>query len=115
MIGDLGEQLRQELEGVEPMGSGRGARELVGDEPNGVAPGLVHEPFEGDGGSGGVARQLQDAVGVVGLEPDAVVDVEAGVGPREHRAGVGLGEQIPTQELSQDGAAEGSVRTTISW
>ena len=37
--------------------------------------------------TGGVAGELEHAEGVIGLEPDAVVDVKAGVLPGEHEPG----------------------------
>ena len=81
-------------------------------EPHLVAGGQVLELWRGDGGAGSVAGQLQEAERVVGFEADAVVDVEAGVGPGEHGAGVVLAQEIAPDELSQHGSTE-SLREDV--
>jgi hypothetical protein len=72
-----------------------------------VLLGKILQALESHGGAGGVAGELEDAVDVIGFEPDGVVDVKPGVGPGEHRAGVVGGEELAADELAQYGPAEG--------
>jgi hypothetical protein len=106
-VGDMRQQAGEELEGGEVVGAGGRPVALVGGESDGVLVGQVLQPLERDGGARGVAGELEDALGIVGFEPDGMVDVEAGVGLSEHGARVIGGEELATDELAQHSAPEG--------
>jgi lipoyl(octanoyl) transferase len=103
----VGDEPGEELLRIHGHCAGRGPVALVGAIGELLGRGVVGEAVQGQGVAGAVAGEAQRKRTVTLAHRDAGMDVEARVGPPEHRPGLILVEEAAAHEEPEHGAAEG--------
>ncbi len=101
LVGDVSQQEVDEVQGLEVMGAGSGAGSIVGAVGDRAGLGIVLEPAQRERAASAVAGQPLVGRPVVLVEPDGVVDAEAGVMPGQHGIGRLRIEELALDEETQ--------------